>query len=107
MREVITTTVTKSDTFLKEEFITTKTVETVTKKNPIMSIMELPINNFVKTLKEIEVEFCFLVSSFKNALTEIPEALDSYGRMLKKLDGNINIHSLDTALSSGSMEENY
>ena len=76
------------------------------KDSSLKSVMELPVNNFLKTFKEIEAEFHYVFSSIKTAITEIPDNLDSFGRMMKKTETSfyLNTHGLEI---SGQMEENY
>jgi hypothetical protein len=57
--------------------------------------MTKSVNNYLKTVEEIEAECCFACFSDKGFLsTEL------------KKDGYSNIHSLDDIVS-GTMEENY
>ena len=66
-------------------------------------VMELPVNNYLKTPGEIELEFKYGISPRKvNARRNSPEDVLS----ITKTDGYLNIHNLDEALS-GFMEENY
>jgi|GraSoiStandDraft_1057264.scaffolds.fasta_scaffold15070_3 hypothetical protein len=58
--------------------------------------MELPVNNYLKTHKEIELEFQYGIDPRKNGLLSSNTTTDGY----------LNIHDLDNALS-GFMEENY
>jgi hypothetical protein len=58
--------------------------------------MELPVNNYLKTQKEIELEFQFGIDPRKNGLLSSNITTDGY----------LNIHDLDNSLS-GFMEENY
>lgn len=65
--------------------------------------MELPVNNYLKTPEEIEMEFKYGINLRKlNLRKENLNDLLSNNSM----DGYLNIHNLDEALS-GFMEENY
>ena len=66
-------------------------------------LMELPVNNYLKTPDEIELEFRYGINPGKanvrrDNLHDVPSIM--------KTDGYLNIHNLDEALS-GFMEENY
>jgi hypothetical protein len=96
--------------YLKEELssiknsITANADQPVKRDSSMLDRMELPVNNFLKTLKEIEAEFHFVLNSIKTAFNEIPDSLDSFGRMMKKTEANINNSGMEL---SGFMEENY
>jgi hypothetical protein len=66
-------------------------------------VMELPVNNYLKTPGEIELEFKYGISPRKGHLRR--DSLDDVVT-ITKTDGYLNIHNLDEALS-GFMEENY
>lgn len=80
--------------------------ELVKKDNPLVGLMELPVNNFLKTFKDIEAEFHFIVNSIKSAISEIPDTLDSFGRMMKKTDNSIPLSAISMELPE-YLEENY
>jgi len=66
-------------------------------------VMELPVNNYLKTPDEIELEFRYginprSVNLRKGNLNDLASII--------KTDGYLNIHNLEEALS-GFMEENY
>jgi hypothetical protein len=66
-------------------------------------VMELPVNNYLKTPGEIELEFRYGISPRKsNSRRDRPDDVVS----ISKTDGYLNIHDLDEALS-GFMEQNY
>src|SRR6266496_5329386 len=74
---------------LKKEFVKKGSAykeEPGKKDHSFRNIMELPVNNFLKTFKEIEAEFYYVFNSIKSAITEIPDSLDSFGRMMKKTE---------------------
>jgi hypothetical protein len=66
-------------------------------------VMELPVNNYLKTPDEIEMEFRYGINPRKLNLRK--ESLNDVAS-ITKTDGYLNIHNLDEALS-GFMEENY
>ena len=66
-------------------------------------VMELPVNNYLKTPDEIELEFRYGINPAKVNLRK-DNLYDVVSIM--KTDGYLNIHNLDEALS-GFMEENY
>jgi hypothetical protein len=68
--------------------------------------MELPVNNFLKTLKEIESDFYFVLTSIKTVINEIPDSFDTFDRLMKKNETTIYINVTGLELS-GYMEENY
>ena len=100
------------DIYLQEELSPMKKFKEVNADEPakkdssIMDRMELPVNNFLKTLKEIEAEFYFVFNSIKIVLHEIPDSFDTFGRMMKNTEANINLNTAGMELS-GYMEENY
>ena len=49
-----------------------------------MDRMELPVNNFLKTLKEIESEFFFFFLSHKNLIKKIPKQFLHFQIRMKK-----------------------
>ena len=94
-------------TYLKEELSSknnltgTQTEESIKRDS---SIMELPVNNFLKSLKEIEAEFYYVLNSIKTAINEIPGKFDSFERLMRNAETNINSAGMEL---SGYMEENY
>ena len=66
-------------------------------------LMELPVNNYLKTPDEIEWEFRYGINPRKLNLRK--GNLNDLTSIIKT-DGYLNIHNLDEALS-GFMEENY
>src|SRR5689334_157744 len=67
------------------------------------AVMELPVNNYLKTPEEIDMEFRYGVNPRKLNLRKehLQEILST-----NTMDGYFDIHNLDEALS-GFMEENY
>ena len=96
----------KEELSLLKKFKEIKADEPVKKDNSFMDRMELPVNNFLKSLKEIEAEFYFVLNSIKHVIHEIPDSLDTFGRIMKNTEANINLNSTNMELS-GYMEENY
>ena len=72
-------------------------------KNKEEGVMELPVNNYLKTPDEIELEFRYGINPRKVNLRK--DNLNEIASIIKT-DGYLNIHNLDEALS-GFMEENY
>jgi hypothetical protein len=66
-------------------------------------VMELPVNNYLKTPDEIEIEFRYGINPRRLNLRK--DNLNEISSIIKT-DGYLNIHNLDEALS-GFMEENY
>ena len=66
-------------------------------------VMELPVNNYLKTPGEIELEFRYGVSPRR--MNSRRDRFDDVVS-ITKTDGYLNIHDLDEALS-GFMEQNY
>ncbi len=100
------------DLYLREELIVEKNFKETGAEQPpkkdssFIERMELPVNNFLKTLKEIEAEFYFVLNSIKHVINEIPDSLDTFGRIMKNTETHINLNSTNMELS-GYMEENY
>ena len=100
------------DVYLKEEIFSVKNSketigdQPIKKDSSLMERLELPVNNFLKSLKEIEAEFYFVLNSIKHVIHEIPDSLDTFGRIMKNTEANINLSSTSMELS-GYMEENY
>ena len=68
-------------------------------------MMELPVNNYLKTPREIEMEFQFGIHPRKIGLHE-RKSNAGHGTPIINTDGYLDIHDLDR-LISGFMEENY
>jgi len=68
-------------------------------------VMELPVNNYLKTPREIEMEFQYGINPRKIGLHERRGNLNQ-GSSIMNTDGYLNIHDLDQIIS-GFMEENY
>ncbi|SRR5258705_11080643 len=66
-------------------------------------LMELPVNNYLKTPDEIEMEFRYGINPRRLNLRK--DNLSDVTSIMRT-DGYLNIHNLDEALS-GFMEENY
>jgi hypothetical protein len=79
--------------------------EPMKRNNTLMNNMELPVNNFLKTLKEIEAEFYYVIHSIKNAFTEWPDGFDPFGRV--NSDEAERLISHQGLSLPGCMEENY
>ena len=81
----------------------------LTQENPVRGfrnidgLMELPVNNYLKTPEEIDMEFRYGINPRKLNLKR--ENLHDF-TSITTTDGYLNIHNLDEALS-GFMEENY
>jgi hypothetical protein len=67
--------------------------------------MELPVNNYLKTPREIELEFQYGINPRKIGLHEKRNGMNPESSIINT-DGYLNIHNLDETLS-GFMEENY
>ena len=68
-------------------------------------VMELPVNNYLKTPMEIEMEFQYGINPRKIGLHE-RKGHFNHGTSITNTDGYLNIHDLDQIIS-GFMEENY
>ena len=75
-------------------------------KNRYDHVPALPVNNYLKTVEEMEVEFLFIMGSRKVMPDENEHIPDTYGRIIKRAEVYSTIHNLDNVLS-GPMEENY
>jgi len=93
----------KGETILRHDL---RKEQLMKKDSSLKNLMELPVNNFLKTFKEIEAEFYYVFSSIKTAITEIPDNLDSFGRMMKKTETSFHLNTAGLEIS-GHMEENY
>ena len=63
-----------------------------------------PINNYLKTLEEIEADFSHQVN-FQGLIIAV-EKNGSYANLIEHKDGYINIHDPEI-INQGFMEENY
>jgi len=77
----------------------------ILKSSEDVDVMELPVNNYLKTPMEIEMEFQYGINPRKIGLHERKGNM-SQGTSIMNTDGYLNIHDLDQ-LVSGFMEENY
>ena len=79
-------------------------------KNPIFKFTESltgeSVNNYFKSMKEIEAEFIASMSAAKTSLTNMLNDLSHFGKNLIYMDGDINFPDPDD-ISHGYMEENY
>ena len=70
-------------------------------------IAALPVNNYLKTTEEIEVEFLFMMSCYRTTPHEKENPCETYGKIVKKhAESFLTIYSPDMILP-GPMEENY
>lgn len=70
------------------------------------TVMELPVNNYLKTPQEIQMEFQYGINPRKNGGYDRKSIANRQGSMTITTDGYVNIQNLDETLS-GFMEENY
>ena len=67
----------------------------------------LPVNNYLKTAEEIEVEFLYMMNTCKAKPEEKENAWNTYDFLIKKItESPATIHNPNNVLFS-SMEENY
>lgn len=64
------------------------------------------INNYFKSMKEIEAEFVASMSAAKNTLMNMISDIGHFGHNLIYMDGDINFPDPDN-IHEGYMEENY
>jgi hypothetical protein len=64
------------------------------------------VNNYFKSMKEIEAEFLSSMSAAKNTLKNMLNDLSQFGQNLIYMDGDINFPDPDD-IHHGYMEENY
>jgi len=64
------------------------------------------VNNYFKSMKEIEAEFLSSMHSAKTTLKNMLSDLSQFGHNLIYLDGDLNFPDPDD-ISQGYMEENY
>lgn len=101
-----------TDKYLREElspnrnFRRANEYQSLKKDTSVTDRMELPVNNFLKTMKEIESEFYFVLNSIKTAINEMPDSFDTFDRLMKKNETTIHLNITELKLS-GEMEENY
>lgn len=99
------------DQYLKQELSSKRilkenNIHSQKKDNSLIERMELPVNNFLKSLKEIESEFHLVINSIKTTIHEIPDSLDTFGRLMKKTETEVHLNIAGMEFS-GHMEENY
>jgi hypothetical protein len=70
------------------------------------SDMEGSVNNYFKSMKEIEAEFLASMSAAKTTLRNMLSDISQFGHNLINLDGDTNIPIPD-GRTPGYMEENY
>jgi hypothetical protein len=68
--------------------------------------MQLPVNNYLKTPQEIQMEFQYGINPRKIGAYDRKSGFNTKGSLVITTDGYVNIQSLDETLS-GFMEENY
>jgi hypothetical protein len=64
------------------------------------------VNNYFKSMKEIEAEFIASMSAAKNSLRNMLNDMSQFGKNLIYMDGDINFPDPDD-INHGYMEENY
>ena len=64
------------------------------------------VNNYFKSMKEIEAEFISSMNAAKNTLKNMLNDLSNFGQNLIYMDGDINFPEPDD-IHHGYMEENY
>lgn len=64
------------------------------------------VNNYFKSMKEIEAEFLSSMTAAKNTLKNMLNDLSQFGQNLIYMDGDINFPDPDD-IHHGYMEENY
>ena len=79
-------------------------------KNSIFKFSETltgeSVNNYFKSMKEIEAEFIASMNAAKNSLRNMLNDMSQFGKNLIYMDGDINFPDPDD-LNQGYMEENY
>jgi hypothetical protein len=79
-------------------------------RNPIFRLSESltgeSVNNYFKSMKEIEAEFITSMSAAKTSLKNMLSDLSQFGQNLIYKDGDINFPDPDD-IHHGYMEENY
>lgn len=70
------------------------------------SLMVNSVNNYFKSMKEIEAEFIASMNSAKTTLKNMLNDISHFGNNLIYMDGDINFPDPDS-LTHGYMEENY
>jgi hypothetical protein len=69
------------------------------------SVMEGSVNNYFKSMKEIEAEFIASMSAAKNTLKNMLSDISQFGHNLIYKDGDTSFQYPEG--SAGYMEENY
>ena len=72
----------------------------------IISLMDLPVNNYLKSTDEIEAEFRFVAHSDKSNVIEMETPFATYGRIRKMAESHSPFQLADLDLAS-PLEENY
>jgi len=79
-------------------------------KNSIFKFSETltgeSVNNYFKSMKEIEAEFIASMNAAKNSLRNMLNDMSQFGKNLIYMDGDINFPDPDD-INQGYMEENY
>jgi len=79
-------------------------------KHPIFKFSETltgdSVNNYFKSMKEIEAEFISSMNAAKNSLRNMLNDMSQFGKNLIYMDGDINFPDPDD-INHGYMEENY
>ena len=79
-------------------------------KNSIFKFSETltgeSVNNYFKSMKEIEAEFIASMNAAKNSLRNMLSDMSQFGKNLIYMDGDINFPDPDD-INQGYMEENY
>lgn len=70
------------------------------------SLMVDSVNNYFKSMKEIEAEFISSMHSAKTTLKNMLSDISQFGHNLIYMDGDINFPDPDD-INHGYMEENY
>jgi hypothetical protein len=68
--------------------------------------MEASVNNYFKSMKEIEAEFLASMNSAKTTLRNMLNDISHFGQNLITLDGDTSLPA-SGGITSGYMEENY
>jgi len=78
--------------------------------NPIFKFSESltgeSVNNYFKSMKEIEAEFIASMTAAKSSLVNMLSDISQFGKNLINMDGDINFPDPDD-INHGYMEENY
>lgn len=95
-------------------FSSTDNTRTQITENPLFkfdtmnaeALMVNSVNNYFKSMKEIEAEFLASMTSAKTTLKNMLNDISHFGNNLIYMDGDINFPDPDS-LNHGYMEENY